>query len=89
MNCAGSGIAAANAREAVKRGIEHVTKNPGGGAVREAVELLLKAQVIGANYCGNLKCGVAINRSEFGIAAVDAKNIGGGAVREVAGLLRK
>jgi len=41
----GLAIATANAREEVKRAAHHVTQAPGGeGAVREVVELLLKAQ---------------------------------------------
>jgi 3-deoxy-D-manno-octulosonate 8-phosphate phosphatase (KDO 8-P phosphatase) len=45
MNRVGLSIATANARPEVKRSAMHVTENPGGrGAVREIVELLLKAQ---------------------------------------------
>ena len=45
MNRVGLGIATANARPEVKKKAMHVTQNPGGqGAVREIVELLLKAQ---------------------------------------------
>lgn len=45
MNRVGLSIATANARPEVKRCAMHVTQNPGGqGAVREIVELLLKAQ---------------------------------------------
>jgi 3-deoxy-D-manno-octulosonate 8-phosphate phosphatase (KDO 8-P phosphatase) len=45
MNRVGLSIATANARPEVKRSAMHVTGNPGGqGAVREVVELLLKAQ---------------------------------------------
>lgn len=45
MNRVGLSIATANARPEVKRSAMHVTQNPGGrGAVREIVELLLKAQ---------------------------------------------
>jgi|SRR5579871_1373582 len=45
MNRVGLGIATANARPEVKKKAMHVTENAGGqGAVREIVELLLKAQ---------------------------------------------
>lgn len=45
MNRVGLGIATANARAEVKSSAKHVTKSAGGeGAVREVVELLLKAQ---------------------------------------------
>ena len=45
MNRVGLAIATANARAEVKRAAHHVTEAPGGqGAVREVVELLLKAQ---------------------------------------------
>ena len=45
MNRIGLGIATANARPEVKRSAMYVTEKPGGqGAVREVVELLLKAQ---------------------------------------------
>ena len=45
MNRVGLGVATANARPEVKRSAMHVTEKPGGqGAVREVVELLLKAQ---------------------------------------------
>ncbi|MGA2040299.1 MAG: HAD hydrolase family protein [Bryobacteraceae bacterium] len=45
MRRVGLAIATANAREEVKRAAHHITKVPGGeGAVREVVELLLKAQ---------------------------------------------
>ena len=45
MRRVGLAIATANAREEVKRAAHHVTQAPGGeGAVREVVELLLKAQ---------------------------------------------
>jgi len=45
MRRVGLAIATANAREEVKRAAHYVTKVPGGeGAVREVVELLLKAQ---------------------------------------------
>jgi 3-deoxy-D-manno-octulosonate 8-phosphate phosphatase (KDO 8-P phosphatase) len=45
MNRVGLGIATANARAEVKRSAKYVTQSPGGqGAVREVVELLLKAQ---------------------------------------------
>lgn len=45
MNRVGLSIATANARPEVKRSAMHVTEKPGGqGAVREVVELLLKAQ---------------------------------------------
>ena len=45
MRRVGLAIATANAREEVKRVAHHVTQAPGGeGAVREVVELLLKAQ---------------------------------------------
>ena len=45
MNRVGLSIATANARPEVKRCAMYVTQNPGGqGAVREVVELLLKAQ---------------------------------------------
>ena len=45
MNRVGLSIATANARPEVKRKAMHVTKNGGGqGAVREIVEMLLKAQ---------------------------------------------
>jgi 3-deoxy-D-manno-octulosonate 8-phosphate phosphatase (KDO 8-P phosphatase) len=45
MNRVGLSVAPANARPEVKRSAMHVTENPGGrGAVREVVELLLKAQ---------------------------------------------
>ena len=45
MNRAGLAIATANAREEVKRAAHYVTAVPGGyGAIREVVELLLKAQ---------------------------------------------
>jgi 3-deoxy-D-manno-octulosonate 8-phosphate phosphatase (KDO 8-P phosphatase) len=45
MNRVGLGIATANARPEVKRSAKYVTKQAGGeGAVREVVELLLKAQ---------------------------------------------
>lgn len=42
---AGFAVAVANARQEVKKASDYVTKNPGGtGAVREVVELILKAQ---------------------------------------------
>jgi len=45
MNRVGLGIATANARDEVKRCARYVTSTPGGhGAVREVIELLLKAQ---------------------------------------------
>lgn len=45
MNRVGLSVATANAREEVKRCAMHVTEKPGGqGAIREVVELLLKAQ---------------------------------------------
>jgi 3-deoxy-D-manno-octulosonate 8-phosphate phosphatase (KDO 8-P phosphatase) len=45
MNRVGLAIATANARPEVKRSAQYVTQTPGGqGAVREVVELLLKAQ---------------------------------------------
>ena len=45
MNRVGLAIATANAREEVKRGAKMVTVQPGGqGAVREVIEMLLKAQ---------------------------------------------
>ncbi len=45
MKRVGLGIATANAREEVKRNARYVTKAPGGGgAVREVVETILKAQ---------------------------------------------
>jgi 3-deoxy-D-manno-octulosonate 8-phosphate phosphatase (KDO 8-P phosphatase) len=45
MRRVGLAIATANAREEVKRAAHHITQAPGGeGAVREVVELLLKAQ---------------------------------------------
>ncbi|MGI8743189.1 MAG: KdsC family phosphatase [Bryobacteraceae bacterium] len=45
MNRVGLGIATANAREEVKRCARMVTSKPGGqGAVREVIEMLLKAQ---------------------------------------------
>jgi 3-deoxy-D-manno-octulosonate 8-phosphate phosphatase (KDO 8-P phosphatase) len=45
MNRVGFSIATANARPEVKRSAKYVTEKPGGqGAVREVVELLLKAQ---------------------------------------------
>jgi 3-deoxy-D-manno-octulosonate 8-phosphate phosphatase (KDO 8-P phosphatase) len=45
MRRVGLAIATANARVEVKRAAHHVTQAPGGeGAVREVVELLLKAQ---------------------------------------------
>jgi 3-deoxy-D-manno-octulosonate 8-phosphate phosphatase (KDO 8-P phosphatase) len=45
MNRVGLSIATANARPEVKRCAMYVTQQPGGqGAVREVVELLLKAQ---------------------------------------------
>ena len=45
MRRVGLSIAPANARAEVKRAAHHVTQAPGGeGAVREVVELLLKAQ---------------------------------------------
>jgi len=45
MNRVGLSVAPANARLEVKRCAMHVTESPGGqGAVREVVELLLKAQ---------------------------------------------
>ncbi len=45
MNRVALGIATANARPEVKRSAKYVTQSPGGqGAVREVVELLLKAQ---------------------------------------------
>jgi 3-deoxy-D-manno-octulosonate 8-phosphate phosphatase (KDO 8-P phosphatase) len=45
MRRVGLAIATANARQEVKRAAHHVTQAPGGeGAVREVVELLLKAQ---------------------------------------------
>jgi 3-deoxy-D-manno-octulosonate 8-phosphate phosphatase (KDO 8-P phosphatase) len=45
MNRVGLGIATANAREEVKRSAKMVTVSPGGqGAVREVVEMILKAQ---------------------------------------------
>lgn len=45
MKRVGLGIATANAREEVKRNAHYVTRATGGnGAVREVVELLLKAQ---------------------------------------------
>ncbi len=45
MNRVGLSIAPANARPEVKRSVRHVTESAGGqGAVREACELLLKAQ---------------------------------------------
>jgi len=45
MRRVGLAIATANAREEVKREAHHITQAPGGeGAVREVVELLLKAQ---------------------------------------------
>ncbi|MGB7759931.1 MAG: HAD hydrolase family protein [Bryobacteraceae bacterium] len=45
MRRVGLAIATANARAEVKRAAHHVTQAPGGeGAVREVVELLLKAQ---------------------------------------------
>jgi 3-deoxy-D-manno-octulosonate 8-phosphate phosphatase (KDO 8-P phosphatase) len=45
MNRVGLGIATANARPEVKRSAKFVTQQAGGkGAVREVVELLLKAQ---------------------------------------------
>ena len=47
MNRAGSGIATANARDEVKSGVGHVTKNPGGGAVREVASLLRKYRIHG------------------------------------------
>jgi 3-deoxy-D-manno-octulosonate 8-phosphate phosphatase (KDO 8-P phosphatase) len=45
MNRVGLAIATANARAEVKKAAHYVTSAPGGeGAVREIVELLLKAQ---------------------------------------------
>jgi 3-deoxy-D-manno-octulosonate 8-phosphate phosphatase (KDO 8-P phosphatase) len=45
MNRVGLGIATANARPEVKRSAKYITKQAGGqGAVREVVELLLRAQ---------------------------------------------
>jgi 3-deoxy-D-manno-octulosonate 8-phosphate phosphatase (KDO 8-P phosphatase) len=45
MRRVGLAIATANAREEVKRHAHHITSQPGGhGAVREAIELILKAQ---------------------------------------------
>ena len=45
MRRVGLAIATANARAEVKRAAHHITQAPGGeGAVREVVELLLKAQ---------------------------------------------
>jgi len=45
MNRVGLAIATANARAEVKKAAHYVTSVPGGeGAVREIVELLLKAQ---------------------------------------------
>jgi 3-deoxy-D-manno-octulosonate 8-phosphate phosphatase (KDO 8-P phosphatase) len=45
MRRVGFAIATANAREEVKRAAHMVTKTPGGqGAVREVIELILKAQ---------------------------------------------
>jgi 3-deoxy-D-manno-octulosonate 8-phosphate phosphatase (KDO 8-P phosphatase) len=45
MNRVGLSIATANARPEVKKSAKYVTSQPGGqGAVREVVELLLKAQ---------------------------------------------
>ena len=45
MRRVGLAVATANARPEVKRIAHHVTQVPGGqGAVREVVELLLKAQ---------------------------------------------
>lgn len=45
MNRVGLGIATANAREEVKRSAKMVTASAGGqGAVREVVEMILKAQ---------------------------------------------
>jgi 3-deoxy-D-manno-octulosonate 8-phosphate phosphatase (KDO 8-P phosphatase) len=45
MNRVGLAIATANARPEVKRAAHYVTQAPGGeGAVREVIELLLKAQ---------------------------------------------
>lgn len=45
MNRVGFGVATANARPEVKRSAKYITKVPGGqGAVREVVELILKAQ---------------------------------------------
>jgi 3-deoxy-D-manno-octulosonate 8-phosphate phosphatase (KDO 8-P phosphatase) len=45
MNRVGLAIATANARAEVKKAAHYVTSAPGGeGAVREVVELLLKAQ---------------------------------------------
>jgi 3-deoxy-D-manno-octulosonate 8-phosphate phosphatase (KDO 8-P phosphatase) len=45
MRRVGFAIATANAREEVKRAAHMITKTPGGqGAVREVIELILKAQ---------------------------------------------
>jgi 3-deoxy-D-manno-octulosonate 8-phosphate phosphatase (KDO 8-P phosphatase) len=45
MHRVGFAIATANAREEVKREAHYVTSSPGGrGAVRETIELVLKAQ---------------------------------------------
>ena len=45
MNRAGLAIAVANARAEVKRAAHYVTSQPGGtGAIREVVEMILKAQ---------------------------------------------
>ena len=58
MRRVGLAIAPANARPEVKAAAHHVTQVPGGqGAVREAVELLLKAQGLWANILRHYEIG--------------------------------